>query len=81
NVSPQIYEVVGDRWSLLVIHDPMDGERTFTQFQRRTGIAATSSAIASASSSRGLPAQRTAPSGCRREYVLTGAGRDLFPSS
>jgi hypothetical protein len=27
----------------------------------------------------GLLAQRTAPSGRRQEYVLTDAGRDLFP--
>ncbi|MEV4328282.1 winged helix-turn-helix transcriptional regulator [Microbispora rosea] len=73
-------DLVGDRWSLLVIRDAMDGARSFTEFQRRTGIARNILAdrlrrlIA-----QGLLAQHTAPSGRRQEYVLTDAGRDLFP--
>jgi DNA-binding HxlR family transcriptional regulator len=73
-------DLVGDRWSLLVIRDAMDGARSFTEFQRRTGIARNiltdrlRKLIA-----HGLLAQRTAPSGRRQEYVLTDAGRDLFP--
>ncbi|MFD7169290.1 winged helix-turn-helix transcriptional regulator [Streptomyces violascens] len=74
-------DLVGDRWSLLVIRDAMDGARSFTEFQRRTGIARNiltdrlRKLIA-----HGLLAQRTAPSGRRQEYVLTEAGRDLFPA-
>ncbi|GAA2581905.1 helix-turn-helix domain-containing protein [Actinomadura fulvescens] len=74
-------DLVGDRWSLLVIRDAMDGARSFTEFQRRTGIARNiltdrlRKLVA-----HGLLAQRTAPSGRRREYVLTDAGRDLFPA-
>ncbi|WP_432932295.1 winged helix-turn-helix transcriptional regulator [Microbispora sp. CA-135349] len=73
-------DLVGDRWSLLVIRDAMDGARSFTEFQRRTGIARNILAdrlrrlIA-----QGLLAQHTARSGRRQEYVLTDAGRDLFP--
>ncbi|AYN38376.1 transcriptional regulator [Streptomyces dangxiongensis] len=73
-------DLVGDRWSLLVIRDAMDGARSFTEFQRRTGIARNiltdrlRKLIA-----HGLLAQRTAPSGRRQEYVLTDTGRDLFP--
>ncbi|MEU6744365.1 winged helix-turn-helix transcriptional regulator [Streptosporangium sandarakinum] len=73
-------DLVGDRWSLLVVRDAMDGARSFTEFQRRTGIARNILAdrlrrlVA-----HGLLAQRTAPSGRRQEYVLTDAGRDLFP--
>uniref|UniRef100_A0AAU2V9S3 Helix-turn-helix transcriptional regulator n=1 Tax=Streptomyces sp. NBC_00003 TaxID=2903608 RepID=A0AAU2V9S3_9ACTN len=73
-------DLVGDRWSLLVIRDAMDGTQSFTEFQRRTGIARNiltdrlRKLIA-----HGLLAQRTAPSGRRQEYVLTDAGRDLFP--
>ncbi|GAA3425383.1 helix-turn-helix domain-containing protein [Streptosporangium nondiastaticum] len=72
-------DLVGDRWSLLVIRDAMDGARSFTEFQRRTGIARNILAdrlrrlVA-----HGLLAQRAAPSGRRQEYVLTDAGRDLF---
>ncbi|MEU7833696.1 helix-turn-helix domain-containing protein [Nonomuraea sp. NPDC049129] len=73
-------DLVGDKWSLLVIRDAMDGARSFTEFQRRTGIARNiltdrlRKLIA-----HGLLAQRTAPSGRRQEYVLTDVGRDLFP--
>ncbi|MFD8409982.1 MULTISPECIES: winged helix-turn-helix transcriptional regulator [Streptomyces] len=73
-------DLVGDRWSLLVIRDAMDGAASFTEFQRRTGIARNiltdrlRKLLA-----HGLLAQRTAPSGRRQEYVLTDAGRALFP--
>ncbi|MER7046920.1 MULTISPECIES: winged helix-turn-helix transcriptional regulator [Streptomyces] len=73
-------DLVGDRWSLLVVRDAMDGARSFTEFQRRTGIARNiltdrlRKLIA-----HGVLAQRTAPSGRRQEYVLTDVGRDLFP--
>ena len=73
-------DLVGDRWSLLVIRDAMDGARSFTEFQRRTGIARNilTDRLRKLIAHRLLD-QRTAPSGRRREYVLTDAGRDLFP--
>lgn len=73
-------DLVGDRWSLLVIRDAMGGAASFTEFQRRTGIARNiltdrlRKLLA-----HGLLAQRAAPSGRRQEYVLTDAGRALFP--
>ncbi|AEN11206.1 MULTISPECIES: helix-turn-helix domain-containing protein [unclassified Streptomyces] len=73
-------DLVGDRWSLLVIRDAMDGARSFTEFQRRTGIARNIlTERLRKLTAYGLLAQRTAPSGRRQEYVLTDAGRDLFP--
>lgn len=73
-------DLVGDRWILLLIRDAMDGARSFTEFQRRTGIARNILTDRLRKlTARGLLAQRTAPSGRRREYVLTDAGRDLFP--
>ncbi|QDY78688.1 winged helix-turn-helix transcriptional regulator [Streptomyces qinzhouensis] len=73
-------DLVGDRWSLLVVRDAMDGARSFTEFQRRTGIARNIlSDRLRKLTAHGLLAQRTAPSGRRREYVLTAEGRDLFP--
>ncbi|MEU9116250.1 helix-turn-helix domain-containing protein [Streptomyces sp. NPDC048483] len=73
-------DLVGDRWSLLVIRDAMDGARSFTEFQRRTGIARNILTDRLRKlTAHGLLAQRTAPSGRRQEYVLTEAGRDLFP--
>ncbi|SOE08967.1 transcriptional regulator, HxlR family [Streptomyces sp. 2323.1] len=73
-------DLVGDRWSLLVIRDAMDGARSFTEFQRRTGIARNILTDRLRKlTAHGLLVQRTAPTGRRQEYVLTGAGRDLFP--
>lgn len=73
-------DLVGDRWSLLVIRDAMDGARSFTEFQRRTGIARNILTDRLRKlTAHGLLAQRTAPSGRRQEYVLTNAGRALFP--
>jgi DNA-binding HxlR family transcriptional regulator len=73
-------DVVGDRWSLLIIRDAMDGARSFTDFQQRTGIARN---ILTDRLRRlithGLLAQVDAPSGKRRRYALTEAGKDLFP--
>ncbi|HEX2312334.1 MAG TPA: helix-turn-helix domain-containing protein [Thermomonospora sp.] len=73
-------DLVGDRWSLLVIRDAMDGARSFTEFQRRTGIARNILTDRLRKlTAHGVLAQRTAPSGRRQEYVLTAAGRALFP--
>ncbi|WP_406458658.1 helix-turn-helix transcriptional regulator [Streptomyces sp. NBC_00876] len=74
-------DLVGDKWSLLVIRDAMDGARSFTEFQRRTGIARNIlSDRLRKLIAHGLLAQCTAPSGRRQEYVLTDSGRDLFPA-
>ncbi|MFD7919827.1 winged helix-turn-helix transcriptional regulator [Streptomyces sp. NPDC059740] len=73
-------DLVGDRWSLLVIRDAMDGARSFTEFQRRTGVARNILADRLRKlTAHGVLAQQTAPSGRRQHYVLTDAGRDLFP--
>ncbi|MET7291205.1 helix-turn-helix domain-containing protein [Streptomyces griseoloalbus] len=73
-------DLVADRWSLLVVRDAMDGARSFTEFQRRTGIARNILTDRLRKLvTHGVLAQRTAPSGRRQEYVLTEAGEDLFP--
>lgn len=72
-------DLVGDRWSLLIVRDAMDGAATFTEFQQRLGIA------------RNILTDRlrklvdqdilttsTAPGGKRHSYELTAAGQDLF---
>ncbi|MFJ9554288.1 winged helix-turn-helix transcriptional regulator [Nocardiopsis sp. NPDC101807] len=70
-------DLVGDRWSLLIVRDAMEGPASFTEFRRRLGIA------------RNILSDRlrklvdhgvlvTSPSGGRHVYELTGAGRDLF---
>ncbi|MCS6480516.1 helix-turn-helix transcriptional regulator, partial [Burkholderia thailandensis] len=32
-------DAVGDRWSLLIVRDALDGVRRFSEFQRNLGIA------------------------------------------
>jgi DNA-binding HxlR family transcriptional regulator len=73
-------DLVGDRWSLLIIRDAMDGARSFTDFQQRTGIARNILTDRLRKlTARGLLAQVDASSGRRRLYELTDAGKDLFP--
>lgn len=73
-------DLVGDRWSILVIRDAMDGARSFTDFQQRTGIARNilTDRLRKLTANR-LLARVDASSGKRRLYELTDAGRDLFP--
>lgn len=72
-------DLVGDRWSLLIVRDAMDGARSFTEFQRRTGIARNILTDRLRKlTTQGIMTRRTASSGRRREYVLTEAGSDLF---
>ncbi len=73
-------DVIGDRWSLLIVRDAMDGARSFTDFQQRTGIARNILADRLRKLvANGLVDQVEAPSGKRRVYALTEAGKDLFP--
>ncbi|MCO5968455.1 winged helix-turn-helix transcriptional regulator [Actinoallomurus soli] len=73
-------DLVGDRWSLLIIRDAMDGARSFTDFQQRTGIARNIlTERLRRLTDHGVLAQVDAPSGRRRLYALTETGKDLFP--
>lgn len=74
-------DLLGDRWSLLVIRDAFDGITRFGDFQRSLGAARN---ILSDRLRRlveaGLLAQQPAADGSAyQDYVLTAAGRDLFP--
>lgn len=72
-------DLVGDRWSLLIVRDAMDGATSFTEFQQRLGIAKN---ILTDRLRRlvdhGILTTRTAPGGRRHNYELTEAGQDLF---
>lgn len=72
-------DLVGDRWSLLIVRDAMDGAASFTDFQQRLGIARN---ILTDRLRRlvdhGILATSTVPGGRRHSYELTEAGRDLF---
>ena len=72
-------DLIGDRWSLLIVRDAMDGARSFTDFQQRTGIARNIlTDRLRRLVERGILDRQTAPSGRRQLYTLTPAGRDLF---
>lgn len=74
-------DLLGDRWALLVIRDAFDGISRFGDFQRSLGAARN---ILSDRLRRlvdaGLLVQQPAADGSAyQDYVLTAAGRDLFP--
>lgn len=72
-------DLVGDRWSLLILRDAVGGTRSFTDFQRGLGVAKN---ILTDRLRRlvdhGILRRQTAPSGKRQEYALTGSGEQLF---
>ncbi|MEV0387952.1 helix-turn-helix domain-containing protein [Nonomuraea sp. NPDC050643] len=72
-------DLVGDRWSLLIIRDAMDGASAFTDFHQRLGIARNIlTDRLRRLTEHGILTRDTAPSGKRQTYALTEAGRDLF---
>ncbi len=72
-------DLVGDRWSLLIVRDAMDGATTFTEFRQRLGIARN---ILTDRLRRlvahGVLSKSAAVDGRSRAYRLTEAGQDLF---
>jgi DNA-binding HxlR family transcriptional regulator len=74
-------EIVGDRWSLLIVREVLLGNHRFNQFVRNTGaprdrIAARLRDLVEA----GVLERRTsAPAAGRDEYHATAAGRALAP--
>ncbi|MGH6656846.1 MAG: winged helix-turn-helix transcriptional regulator [Actinocrinis sp.] len=74
-------ELVGERWSLLIVRNAMfAGMTRFTEFQRSLGIAPNILAKRLAEFvEAGLFEQRGAGEGGHAEYVLTKKGLDLQP--
>ncbi|WP_249644447.1 winged helix-turn-helix transcriptional regulator [Nocardia sputi] len=72
-------DLVGDRWSLLIVRDAMDGAATFTDFQRRLGIARNIlTDRLRRLADHGILTTSATPGGKRHVYELTEAGQDLF---
>lgn len=74
-------EVVGERWSMLVVREIAVGSRRFTDIVRGTGaprdrISARLKALEEAGVVARVAYQASPP---RSEYVLTDAGRELLP--
>lgn len=72
-------DLIGDRWTLLILRDAMDGAESFTDFRQRTGIARNIlTDRLRRLVERGVLDRQTAASGKRQIYSLTPVGRDLF---
>jgi DNA-binding HxlR family transcriptional regulator len=72
-------DLVGDRWSLLIIRDAMDGASSFTDFRERLGIARNILTDRLRKLvDHGVLTTSTTASGKRYVYRLTDAGQDLF---
>ena len=76
-------ELVGEKWSLLVLRDVFTGVRRFDDLRRRTGaprqvLAARLTRLVDAGVLRRCPYQEPGQR-TREEYRLTEAGMDLYP--
>ncbi len=74
-------DVVGDRWSLLIVRDAFDGTRRFGDFQRSLGMARNilSDRLRKLVDAGILDTQDASDGTAYQEYVLTPQGESLFP--
>lgn len=73
-------EIVGDRWSLLIIRNAFDGIRRFGEFQKNLGLSKSvlASRLHALVSNGILRVEPSADGGAYQEYGLTEKGRGLF---
>ncbi|CAD1785830.1 transcriptional regulator [Xanthomonas arboricola pv. juglandis] len=73
-------DVVGDRWSLLIVRDAFDGTRRFSDFQRSLGMARNilSDRLRKLVEQGILETQDASDGTAYQEYVLTPQGESLF---
>ncbi|MGQ9426034.1 winged helix-turn-helix transcriptional regulator [Gilvimarinus sp. F26214L] len=74
-------DVIGDRWSLLIVRDAFDGMRRFSDFQRSLGVARNilSDRLHKLVDAGILEMQAASDGTAYQEYVLTTEGERLFP--
>ncbi|KAF1018549.1 MAG: putative HTH-type transcriptional regulator [Paracidovorax wautersii] len=74
-------DVIGDRWSLLIVRDAFDGMRRFSDFQRSLGAARNilSDRLRKLVEAGVLQTQPASDGTAYQEYVLTAQGENLFP--
>lgn len=74
-------DLLGDRWTILIVRDAMFGVRHFEEFQQRLGIARNvlSARLARLVAEGILSRRRDPADGRRLQYRLTDKGRDLLP--
>lgn len=72
-------DLVGDRWSLLIVRDAMDGATSFTDFLSRLGVARNIlSDRLRKLTAHGILVTSAPPGAKRYTYQLSDAGRELF---
>src|SRR5215207_10126911 len=74
-------DVVGERWTLLILRDAFNGVRRFEDFQQSLGIARNilTDRLQTLAAQGVLERRRYQEHPERFEYRLTDKGRDLFP--
>lgn len=74
-------EVVGERWTLLILRDAMMGVTRFEVFQRRLGIAPNmlTKRLRALTEAGILERHPYSERPERHEYLLTARGKELFP--
>ncbi|ARP81518.1 transcriptional regulator [Bordetella genomosp. 8] len=74
-------DVVGDRWSLLIVRDAFDGTHRFGDFQRKLGVARNilSDRLRKLVDAGILETRDASDGTAYQEYVLTPQGESLFP--
>ena len=75
-------EILGERWTFLILHEAFHGVRRFSAMQRNLGIARNilSARLQTLVRAGILERRRYQEEPERFEYRLTGAGRDLYPA-
>jgi len=75
-------EVIGERWSLLIVRDVMNGRRRFDELQKGLGVARNvlSARLARLIEEDILERRPYQHNPDRYEYFLTGKGLDLWPA-
>lgn len=74
-------DIIGDRWSLLIIRDAFDGMKRFSEFQESLGIAKNilTDRLKMLTQHHILKVVPASDGSAYQEYVLTPKGEDLFP--
>lgn len=74
-------DLLGDRWSLLIVRDAFDGTRRFSDFQRSLGVARNilSDRLRKLVEAGVLETRDASDGTAYQEYVLTAKGESLFP--
>jgi DNA-binding HxlR family transcriptional regulator len=76
----QTLEIVGERWTLLILRDAFFGSKRFGQFERSLGIAKNIlTARLAVLTEEGILDKRDSDDGAHAIYVLTEKGLDLQP--